>query len=170
MEVLLALSLTVALIGLLLGGVVSFTRHRAADAALEAVNVTAKSLEAQLQRDLAVLSRIGTFTQAGDCPQLVTVAGGALRTSLSLLDARDGGRFTVTYTFDGAARRLTRSAPVAAPEGGARVFDGVVSFQVGCLQGGVVTASAVVRERVDGAAAAVGQQVEVRVASEVRMR
>jgi len=171
MEVLLALSLTVALVALILGGVASFTRHGVAGSALEALNLTARSLEEQLHRDLASVSRLRTFTSSGSCPGAVPGApSGSSSVRLWLVDQVDGSPYYVDYVFQPASRALRRTPDVNGPASAARTFGDVVSFHVGCLQSGVVVATAVLRERVDGAAPGVGQQVEVRVASEVRMR
>lgn len=75
MEVLLAMSLTVVIIGGIIGGVVTYSRANAAAESLEVLNVSAKVLEDQLRRDLVLVSRTRTFTEVGSCPATVMSDG-----------------------------------------------------------------------------------------------
>lgn len=170
MEILLALSLTVVIVGVMLAGVLAYTRANTANAALESVNVTAKVLEDQLRRDLTLVSRVRTFTGPNSCPAPVSPAGARLW----LLNALNGEPYLVEYVWVPDARVLERRVGVGAPGGpgevATRVFDGVATFHVDCLRDGQVVVTAVVQERVQAAAASVGQRVDVRVTSAVRMR
>lgn len=169
MEILLALSLTIVIIGLGTAGLISFSRANTASTALEGLNVIARTLEGQLERDLVLLSRDRTFTESGGCPR--TVSSGQERTTrLVLINELDGSPYTVEYAWDQrpSVRQLTRR--VVGASSPALGYGNVASFHVGCLNGGQVTATALVRESVQGANAAVGQQVDVRASAAVRMR
>lgn len=174
MEVLLALSLTVVIIGLLFGGVVAFTRANTAASTFEGLNVTAKVLEDQLKQDLVHISRTRTFN--GNCPRTVTrtitTSNGpepASGVRLELLNPVSGAPFRVDYVTppSGALYRISEEGGAGATVD--KAFFGVEDFYIGCLTGGQVTATAVVREQLNAGDRA-GQVVEVRVSSAVRMR
>lgn len=167
MEVLLALSLTVVIIGVMFAGVLAYSRANTANATLEGLNATAKVIEDHLTRDLALISRNRTFSGASQCP----LGAGPNGSRLYLMNPETGSSYRVDYSWSRNNGRLERVAFTGAPAGNDRKrFEGVSDFFISCLQGGQVTATATVRERVDDAAREVGQQVEVRVTAAVRMR
>lgn len=172
LEVLLALSLTVVVIGVMLGGVVAFTRANTAATALESLNVTAKVLENYLQRDLRSLSRALTFTRPGSCPETVpATAHYPPATRLWLLDEYVSWvDYYVDYAWDPEKGLLHRAVDLNAPDAIYRRFENVAHFHIDCLRGGQVVATALLRERLPDGDARAGQQVEVRVSSAVRMR
>lgn len=167
MEVLLALSLTVVIIGVMFAGVLAYSRANTANMTLEGLNVTAKVIEDHLTRDLALISRNRTFPGAAQCP----LGAGPNGSRLYLMSPETGGSYRVDYSWSRNSGRLERMAGVGAPAGNdGKRFEGVTDFFISCLEGGQVTATATVRERLDGVVGEAGQQVEVRVTAPVRMR
>lgn len=197
-EVLLALSLTLVIIGGIFGGVVAYSRANTAANALEGLNVTAKVLEDQLRRDLTLISRTRTFVDGGNCPVRGVRPYSGLpdvginpppgpgdpglgvqlppQPSAPDLPFAPGVQLVLLHPKDGSVTRVDYlvSSPgvVSRKVEGlvTRTFNNVYGFYIGCLENGQVTATATVREQVLGAAENVGQQVEVRVTSAVRMR
>lgn len=173
MEVLLALTLTLTMVGLTMGAVMTFSRANTTMLGNEELERTAIALQEYLRLDLGRVSRTSTFRDNGSFPD-----PSATLTRLALRNPITADIYHVTYEFDPEEGTLERhEVGSAAPNPAMHRFHNIGTFSISQLMHGQVSASGVVRERLDNAGIegyaprdAAGQQVPFRVTGQVRMR
>ena len=160
-EVLLALSLTLGMVGLTVGAVVTFSRANTVTLAHEELNRTALTLQDVVRQDLGRIARTATFNNNGTYQSASSTS-----TRLRLRNPTSGGLYSVTYVWAPSTGVLERRQ-TSGPNPGLRRFYNVGSFSFSNLTDGQVVVVGDVREDPTRSA---GQRAPFRVAGQVRMR